>query len=681
MGNSSWWELIRESKKNDDYDSYNIDLDFEIVYPKSFELFLKESDSQKSTINWNTFFSHPALEEILNLKEVNWNTTRQLDKFLANTQFIRKLYALEEDSERVLNGKTFIRTDGSYSRCLRNLCEAIHLHLAIGITKLDPVKLELGASELLLKEVKNLELQKAILYMATLIQIFSLWYKQKKGENEKPFNKIEYDGNEVEDICNGLLVLLFPNSTYVKDTSLLKRAKLDRLFDKHNDMTIAYKVMVSGRELQLILEQFLAFFGGILKFNDKEFKDIKNVLEALNKKVRVYEWEIDKLIATSLKHDVNGISCLNDANISIKKEALSCRELLFIFLVQLYRYQACKVLEVRQVIATSVLVDNQKLLLDFYSPEMRCYYILLYRLCKENPVGVYDYLYNNLMAHVKWKSPVLQRLMKHVSIENKLNDSQKKFIRNLFGKNTIKLSHNIKRTDIEGYLEDYTGIVRSKFCVNLFEFLFIQNVIDNNGIKQGKDCKKQIKTWKTPITYIHNQFIKNSTDMKFSIYLYQLLVSIGILIKVAAQVQIPFKLINQSFSKEFPTTKESDLKWQSILRKIDTNSDVQLEKILEDLDNEPQNTDKWFSHYLIKGVIVDRNKIYEECQAYNIHLNEFLDYRVKILMHIYFATFGHFTYRTLSHPEYAGAIDKNCLEMANELLNERIKEMKAEFLP
>lgn len=681
MGNSSWWELIRESKKNDDYDSYNIDLDFEVVYPKSFELFLKESDSQKSTINWNTFFSHPALEEILNLKEVNWNTTRQLDKFLANTQFIRKLYALEEDSERVLNGKTFIRTDGSYSRCLRNLCEAIHLHLAIGITKLDPVKLELGASELLLKEVKNLELQKAILYMATLIQIFSLWYKQKKGENEKPFNKIEYDGNEVEDICNGLLVLLFPNSTYVKDTSLLKRAKLDRLFDKHNDMTIAYKVMVSGRELQLILEQFLAFFGGILKFNDKEFKDIKNVLEALNKKVRVYEWEIDKLIATSLKHDVNGISCLNDANISIKKEALSCRELLFIFLVQLYRYQACKVLEVRQVIATSVLVDNQKLLLDFYSPEMRCYYILLYRLCKENPVGVYDYLYNNLMAHVKWKSPVLQRLMKHVSIENKLNDSQKKFIRNLFGKNTIKLSHNIKRTDIEGYLEDYTGIVRSKFCVNLFEFLFIQNVIDNNGIKQGKDCKKQIKTWKTPITYIHNQFIKNSTDMKFSIYLYQLLVSIGILIKVAAQVQIPFKLINQSFSKEFPTTKESDLKWQSILRKIDTNSDVQLEKILEDLDNEPQNTDKWFSHYLIKGVIVDRNKIYEECQAYNIHLNEFLDYRVKILMHIYFATFGHFTYRTLSHPEYAGAIDKNCLEMANELLNERIKEMKAEFLP
>ena len=207
MGNSSWWELIRESKKNDDYDSYNIDLDFEVVYPKSFELFLKESDSQKSTINWNTFFSHPALEEILNLKEVNWNTTRQLDKFLANTQFIRKLYALEEDSERVLNGKTFIRTDGSYSRCLRNLCEAIHLHLAIGITKLDPVKLELGASELLLKEVKNLELQKAILYMATLIQIFSLWYKQKKGENEKPFNKIEYDGNEVEDICNGLLVL------------------------------------------------------------------------------------------------------------------------------------------------------------------------------------------------------------------------------------------------------------------------------------------------------------------------------------------------------------------------------------------------------------------------------------------------------------------------------------------
>ena len=695
MGNSSWWELIRENKKNDDYDSYNVDLDFEVVYPKSFELFLKDSDSQETTINWNTFFSHPALEEILNLKEVNWNTTRQFDKFLANTQFIRKLYALEEDSELVLNGKTFIRTDGSYSRCLRNLCEAIHLHLAIGITKLDPEKVKLGASELILKEVKNLELQKAILYMATLIQIFSLWYKQKKVENEKPFNKIEYDGNEVEDICNLLLVLLFPNSTYVKDTSLLKRAKLDRLFDKHNDMTIAYKVMVSGGELQLILEQFLAFFGGILKFNDKEFKDIKNVLEALNKKVRVYEWEIDELIATSLKHDVNGISCLNDANISIKKEALSYRELLFIFLVQLYRYQACKVLEVRQVIATSVLVDNQKLLLDFYSPEMRCYYILLYRLCKENPVGVYDYLYNNLMAHVKWKSPLLERLMKHVSIENKLNDLQKKFIRYLFSKNTIKLSHNIKRTDIEGYLEDYTGIVRSKFCVNPFEVrfsilefdsnqfedLFIQNIINNNNIKQGKDCKKQIENWKIPITYIHNQFIKNSTDRTFFIYLYQLLVSIGILTKVAAQVQIPFKLINQPFNKEISTKKESDLKWQSILRKIDTNSDVQLEKILENLDNEPQNTDKWFSHYLIKGVIIDRDKIYEECQAYNIQLNKFLDYRVKILMHIYFATFGHFTYQTLSHPQYAGAIDKNCLDMANELLNERIKEMKAEFLP
>lgn len=683
MGNSSWWELIRENKKNDDYDSYNVDLDFEVVYPKSFKLFLNNSDSQQTRINWNTFFSHPALEEILNLKEVNWNTTRQFDKFLANTQFIRKLYGLEEDSERVLNGNTFIRTDGSYSRCLRNLCEAIHLHLAIGITKLDPekVKLRLGASELIFKEVKNLELQKAILYMATLIQIFSLWYKQKKVETEKPFNKIEYDGNEVEDICNLLLVLLFPNSTYVKDTSLLKRAKLDRLFDKHNDMTIAYKVMVSGEKSQSILEQFLAFFGGILKFNDKEFKGIKNVLEALNKKVRVYEWEIDILIATSLKHDVNGISCLNDANILIKKEALSCRELLFIFLVQLYRYQACKVLEVRQVIATSVLVDNQNLLLDFYSPEMRCYYILLYRLCKENPVGVYDYLYNNLIADIKWKSPLLERLMKNVSIENKLNDLQKKFIRYLFSKNTIKLSHNIKRTDIEEYLEDYTGIVRSKFCVNLFEDLFIQNIINNNSIKQGKDCKKQVETWKIPITYIHNQFIKNSTDMKLSIYLYQLLVSIGILTKVAAQIEVPFKLINRSFSKELTIKKESDLKWQSILKKININSDVQLEKILENLDNEPQNTDKWFSHYLIKGVIIDRDKIYEECQAYNIQLNKVLDYRVKILMHIYFATFGHFTYRTLSHPEYAGAIDKNCLEMANELLNERIKEMKAEFLP
>lgn len=683
MGNSSWWELIRENKKNDDYDSYNVDLDFEVVYPKSFKLFLNNSDSQQTRINWNTFFSHPALEEILNLKEVNWNTTRQFDKFLANTQFIRKLYALEEDSARVLNGNTFIRTDGSYSRCLRNLCEAIHLHLAIGITKLDPekVKLRLGASELILKEVKNLELQKAILYMATLIQIFSLWYKQKKVETEKLFNKIEYDGNEVEDICNLLLVLLFPNSTYVKDTSLLKRAKLDRLFDKHNDMTIAYKVMVSGGELQLILEQFLAFFGGILKFNDKEFKDIKNVLEALNKKVRVYEWEIDELIATSLKHDVNGISCLNDANISIKKEALSCRELLFIFLVQLYRYQACKVLEVRQVIATSVLVDNQKLLLDFYSPEMRCYYILLYRLCKENPVGVYDYLYNNLMAHVKWKSPLLERLMKHVSIENKLNDLQKKFIRYLFSKNTIELLHNMRRTDIEVFLKVYTGIVKSNFYSDQFKDLFIQNIIDNNSIKQGKDCKKQIETWKIPITYIHNQFIKNSTDMKFSIYLYQLLVSIGILTKVAAQVQIPFKLINQSFSKEISTMKESDLKWQSIFRKIDTNCDVQLEKSLENLDNEPQNTDKWFSHYLIKGVIIDRDKIYEECQAYNIQLNKVLDYRVKILMHIYFATFGHFTYRTLSYSEYAGAIDKNCLGVANELLNERIKNMKAEFLP
>ena len=683
MGNSSWWELIRENKKNDDYDSYNADLDFEVVYPKSFELFLKDSDSQETTINWNTFFSHPALEEILNLKEVNWNTTRQFDKFLANTQFIRKLYALEEDREHVLNNQSFIRTDGTYSRCLRNLCEAIHLHLAIGITKLDPekIKLGLGASELILKEVKNLELQKAILYMATLIQIFSIWYKKKNVRNEMSFNEIEYDGTQVETICNGLLVLLFPNSKEVKDTSLLKRDKLDRLFDKHNDMTIAYKVMDPGRESQLILEQFLAFFAGVLKFSDKEFKDIKNVLEALNKKVRVYEWEIDKLIATSLKHDVNGISCLNDANISIKKEALSCRELLFIFLVQLYRYQACKVLEVRQVIATSVLVDNQKLLLDFYSPEMRCYYILLYRLCKENPVGVYDYLYNNLMAHVKWKSPLLERLMKNVSIENKLNDLQKKFIRYLFSKNTIELLHNMRRTDIEVFLKVYTGIVKSNFYSNQFKDLFIQNIIDNNSIKKGKDCKKQIENWKIPITYIHNQFIKNSTDRTFSIYLYQLLVSIGILTKVAAQVQIPFKLINQSFSKEIPTKKESDLKWQSIFRRIDTNSDVQLEKILENLDNEHQNTDKWFSHYLMKGVIIDRDKIYEECQAYNIQLNKVLDYRVKILMHIYFATFGHFTYRTLSHPKYAGAIDKNCLEMANELLNERIKEMKAEFLP
>lgn len=683
MGNSSWWELIRENKKNDDYDSYNVDLDFEVVYPKSFKLFLNNSDSQQTRINWNTFFLHPALEEILNLKEVNWNTTRQFDKFLANTQFIRKLYALEEDSEHVLNNQSFIRTDGTYSRCLRNLCEAIHLHLAIGITKLDPekIKLGLGTSELILKEVKNLELQKAILYMATLIQIFSIWYKKKNVRNDISFNEIEYDGTQVETICNGLLVLLFPNSKEVKDTSLLKRDKLDRLFDKHNDMTIAYKVMDSGRESQLILEQFLAFFAGVLKFSDKEFKDIKNVLEALNKKVRVYEWEIDKLIATSLKHDVNGISCLNDANISIKKEALSCRELLFIFLVQLYRYQACKVLEVRQVIATSVLVDNQKLLLDFYSPEMRCYYILLYRLCKENPVGVYDYLCNNLMAHVKWKSPLLERLMKNVSIENKLNDLQKKFIRYLFSKNTIELLHNMRRTDIEVFLKVYTGIVKSNFYSNQFKDLFIQNIIDNNSIKKGKDCKKQIENWKIPITYIHNQFIKNSTDRTFSIYLYQLLVSIGILTKVAAQVQIPFKLINQSFSKEIPTKKESDLKWQSIFRRIDTNTDVQLEKILENLDNEPQNTDKWFSHYLMKDVIIDRDKIYEECQAYNIQLNKVLDYRVKILMHIYFATFGHFTYRTLSYSEYAGAIDKNCLGVANELLNKRIKKMKSEFLP
>ena len=683
MGNSSWWELIRENKKNDDYDSYNVDLDFEVVYPKSFELFLKDSDSQETTINWNTFFSHPALEEILNLKEVNWNTTRQFDKFLANTQFIRKLYALEEDSERVLNGKTFIRTDGSYSRCLRNLCEAIHLHLAIGITKLDPetVKSRLGASELLLKEVKNLELQKAILYMATLIQIFSLWYKKKDFGNKMSFNEIEYDGTQVETICNGLLVLLFPNSKEVKDTSLSKRAELDRLFDKHNDMTIAYKFMDSGRVLQLILEKFLAFFGGILKFNDKEFKGIKNVLEVLNKKVRVYEWEIDKLIATSLKHDINEIPFFHYANVSIKKEALSCRELLFIFLVQLYRYQACKVLEVRQVIATSVLVDNQKLLLDFYSPEMRCYYILLYILCKENPLGVYDYLYNNLMSQIKWKSPVLQNLMKNCPFEDELNDSQKKFIRYLFSKNTIELLHNMRRTDIEVYLKVYTGLVQSKFYSNQFKALFIQSILDNNSIKQGKECKKQIENWQIPIAYIHDQFIKNSTDMTFSIYLYQLLVSMGILIKVAAQVQIPFKLINQSFSKEIPTNKESDLKWQSILKKFDINSDVQLEKISENLDMDLENTDKWLVFLFIIRGILDKNIVYDEWQSYCIPLNEFLDYRVKILMHIYLATFGHFTYRTLSHPEYAGAIDKNCLEMANELLNERIKAMKSEFLP
>lgn len=697
MGNSSWWELIRESKQNDDYDSYNVDLDFEVVYPKSFELFLNNSDSQQTRINWNTFFSHPALEEILNLKEVNWNTTRQFDKFLANTQFIRKLYALEEDRERVLNKKSFVITDGVYSRCLRNLCEAIHLHLAIGITNLDPekVKLGLGASELILKEVKNLELQKAILYMATLIQIFSIWYKKKKFGTEEPFNDVEYDGTDVETDCNGLLVLLFPNSTKVKDTSLLKRAELNRLFDKHNDMTIAYKIIDPGEGSQSILEQFLAFFGGVLKFNSEEFKVIKGVLTALNKKVRVYEWEIDKLIATSLNHDIEEIPCFHYANGPIEKEESSCRDLLLGFLVQLYRYQGCKVLEVRQVIAESILIDNQKLLLDFYSPEMRCYYILLYKICKENPLGVYDYLYNNLMVHVEWKSPLLQRLMKHIPIENKLNDTQKKFIRNLFGKNAIKLSHNISRTDIEKYLEVYTGIVKLKFCIDSFEFyfynsefnsnqfeaLFIQNVIDNSSIKQGKDCKKQIENWKIPITYIHNQFIKNSTEMTFPIYLYQLLVSIGILIKVAAQIKIPFKLINQSFSKDIPTKKESDLKWQSIFRRIYTNNDVQPEKILENLDMEPQNIDKWLSHLLIKAGILDRNKIYEECLAYCIQLNKVLDYRVKILMHIYFDTFGHFTYRTLTHPEYAGAIDKNCLEKANDLLNKRIKKMKEEFLP
>lgn len=681
MGNSSWWELIRENKKNDDYDSYNVDLDFEVVYPKSFELFLKDSDSQQTTINWNTFFSHPALEEILNLKEVNWNTTRQFDKFLANTQFIRKLYALEEDSELVLNGKTFIRTDGSYSRCLRNLCEAIHLHLAIGITKLDPEKVKLGASELILKEVKNLELQKAILYMATLIQIFSIWYKKKKFGNEKPFNEIEYDGTEVETICNGLLVLLFPNSKEVKDTSLLKRAKLDRLFDKHNDMTIAYKVMHSGKESQSILEQFLAFLGGILKFNDKEFKGIKNVLEVLNKKVRVYEWEIDKLIATSLKHDVNETPRFDYANGSIEKEDSSCRNFLFDFLVQLYRYQACKVLEVRQVIANSILIDNQKLLLDFYSPEMRCYYILLYILCKENPLGVYGYLYDNLMSHIQWKSPVLQNLMKNCPFENELNDSEKQFIRYLFSKNTIELLHNMRRTDIEVYLKVYTGLVKSKFDSNWFKVLFIQSVLDNNSIKQEKECKKQIKNWQIPIAYMHNQFIKNSTDMTFSIYLYQILVSIGILIKVAAQVQIPFKLINQSFSKEIPTKKESDLKWQAIFKKININSDVQVEELSENLDMGLKNTDKWLVFLLIIRGILDKDIVYEEWQSYCIHVNEFLDYRVKILMHIYFTTFGHFTYRTLTHPKYAGAIDKNCLEMANELLNKQIKKMKAEFLP
>lgn len=683
MGNSSWWELIRENKKNDDYDSYNVDLDFEVVYPKSFELFLKDSDSQETTINWNTFFSHPALEEILNLKEVNWNTTRQFDKFLANTQFIRKLYALEEDGKRVLNKKSFGGTDGVYSRCLRNLCEAVHLHLAIGITDLNPedVKSELGASELILKKVKDLELQKAILYMATLIQIFSIWYKQKTLGNEKPFNEIEYDGNGVETVCNGLLVLLFPNSKEVKDTSWSKRSELNRLFDKQNDMTIAYKVMDPSGGAQSILEQFLAFFGGVLKFNCEEFKLIRAVLKALNKKVRVYEWKIDKKIATSLKQDVKKIPCFHYANGPIEKEELPCRGLLLGFLVQLYRYQACKVLEVRQVIATSVLMDNQKLLLDFYSPEMRCYYILLYKLCKENPLGVYDYLYNNLMVHVKWKSSVLQNLMKNSPFENELNNSQKKFIRNLFSKNTIKLAYNIRRTDIEEYLMVHTGILESEFNTKLFEDSFIQNVIDNNSIKQGKDCKKQIENWQIPIAYMHNQFIKNSDKLDLPIYLYQLLVSIGILVKVAAQIEVPFKLINQSFSKEIPTKKESDLKWQSIFKRIDTNRDTPVEKKSENQDVELKIIDEWLCYLLLGGGSLDRNTIYEEWQAYCISINENLDYRVKILMHVYFDTFGHFTYRTLSHPEYAGAIDKNCLEMANDLLNGEIKRMKAEFLP
>lgn len=683
MGNSSWWELIRENKKNDDYDSYNVDLDFEVVYPKSFELFLKDSDSQETTINWNTFFSHPALEEILNLKEVNWNTTRQFDKFLANTQFIRKLYALEEDGKRVLNKKSFGGTDGVYSRCLRNLCEAVHLHLAIGITDLNPedVKSELGASELILKKVKDLELQKAILYMATLIQIFSIWYKQKTLGNEKPFNEIEYDGNGVETVCNGLLVLLFPNSKEVKDTSWSKRSELNRLFDKQNDMTIAYKVMDPSGGAQSILEQFLAFFGGVLKFNREEFKLIRAVLKALNKKVRVYEWKIDKKIATSLKQDVKKIPCFHYANGPIEKEELPCRGLLLGFLVQLYRYQACKVLEVRQVIATSVLMDNQKLLLDFYSPEMRCYYILLYKLCKENPLGVYDYLYNNLMVHVKWKSSVLQNLMKNSPFENELNNSQKKFIRNLFSKNTIKLAYNIRRTDIEEYLMVHTGILESEFNTKLFEDSFIQNVIDNNSIKQGKDCKKQIENWQIPIAYMHNQFIKNSDKLDLPIYLYQLLVSIGILVKVAAQIEVPFKLINQSFSKEIPTKKESDLKWQSIFKRIDTNRDTPVEKKSENQDVELKIIDEWLCYLLLGGGSLDRNTIYEEWQAYCISINENLDYRVKILMHVYFDTFGHFTYRTLSHPEYAGAIDKNCLEMANDLLNGEIKRMKAEFLP
>lgn len=683
MGNSSWWELIRENKKNDDYDSYNVDLDFEVVYPKSFELFLKDSDSQETTINWNTFFSHPALEEILNLKEVNWNTTRQFDKFLANTQFIRKLYALEEDGKRVLNKRSFGGTDGVYSRCLRNLCEAVHLHLAIGITDLNPedVKSELGASELILKKVKDLELQKAILYMATLIQIFSIWYKQKTLGNEKPFNEIEYDGNGVETVCNGLLVLLFPNSKEVKDTSWSKRSELNRLFDKQNDMTIAYKVMDPSGGAQSILEQFLAFFGGVLKFNCEEFKLIRAVLKALNKKVRVYEWKIDKKIATSLKQDVKKIPCFHYANGPIEKEDLPCRGLLLGFLVQLYRYQACKVLEVRQVIATSVLMDNQKLLLDFYSPEMRCYYILLYKLCKENPLGVYDYLYNNLMVHVKWKSSVLQNLMKNSPFENELNNSQKKFIRNLFSKNTIKLAYNIRRTDIEEYLMVHTGILESEFNTKLFEDSFIQNVIDNNSIKQGKDCKKQIENWQIPIAYMHNQFIKNSDKLDLPIYLYQLLVSIGILVKVAAQIEVPFKLINQSFSKEIPTKKESDLKWQSIFKRIDTNRDTPVEKKSENQDVELKIIDEWLCYLLLGGGSLDRNTIYEEWQAYCISINKNLDYRVKILMHVYFDTFGHFTYRTLSHPEYAGAIDKNCLEMANDLLNGEIKRMKAEFLP
>lgn len=285
------------------------------------------------------------------------------------------------------------------------------------------------------------------------------------------------------------------------------------------------------------------------------------------------------------------------------------------------------------------------------------------------------------MVHVKWKSSVLQNLMKNSPFENELNNSQKKFIRNLFSKNTIKLAYNIRRTDIEEYLMVHTGILESEFNTKLFEDSFIQNVIDNNSIKQGKDCKKQIENWQIPIAYMHNQFIKNSDKLDLPIYLYQLLVSIGILVKVAAQIEVPFKLINQSFSKEIPTKKESDLKWQSIFKRIDTNRDTPVEKKSENQDVELKIIDEWLCYLLLGGGSLDRNTIYEEWQAYCISINENLDYRVKILMHVYFDTFGHFTYRTLSHPEYAGAIDKNCLEMANDLLNGEIKRMKAEFLP